>query len=341
MVCAALTGCGVALSARLPHLGFGLVCAAPLLAVLLGVDPVAYWSVTVFATFAVTVRGLPVLLTGPLACLSSLTAEALSTGTLDVHANPAASIAGFCAAMSALAASAVRSQEQYWTAVRRRTQDAIAAREADVRRSVAEERVRIARDLHDSVGHHVAVLSMHLGAAEVSLPAGSDAAQRHLASARQNVQGVLGEMQDILAVLRLEGGADALGPTPDFSTVPELVSRFREAGLVVEDQLDGCDRDLPHDVSAAAYRITQEALTNAQKHGAGAVRLRVHVDTRRVDIEVANSLRDRRQRDPGAGGRGLVGLAERAETVGGRVRTHRDGGEFHLSAHLPVRGGAA
>jgi signal transduction histidine kinase len=243
--------------------------------------------------------------------------------------------------MSALAASSVRGQHRYWLAVRQRTLDAVATRESLVRRSVAEERVRIARDLHDSVGHHIAVLSMHLGAAEVSLPPGSDVPLGHLRNARGSVQDVLAEVQQILAVLRLETGADVLAPTPELSHVPELVASFRNAGLDLEERLTGCDAPLPHNVSAAAYRIAQEALTNAQKHGTHGVRFTVHADEETVRIDVVNTVEKTSRTSGGSGGRGLVGVGERAESVGGRIEFHDRDGQFSFRAELPVDGGRA
>lgn len=353
LLCAVLSGAGTLLTTRRPCPGFVLTAAVPLFAVVAHLDPLIFWTVTVFTTFAVTVRGLPAPVTAPVACLTSLAAEALATGTVSVHANPVASIAGFCALMSALAGSSVRAQHRYWLAVRQRTLDAVATRESLVRRSVAEERVRIARDLHDSVGHHIAVLSMHLGAAEVNLPTGSDVPLGHLRNARGSVQDVLAEVQQILAVLRLETGADDLVPTPELSHVSELVASFRNAGLDLEEHLTGCDLLLPHDVSAAAYRIAQEALTNAQKHGTHGVRFTVHADEETVRIEVVNTMKKtpgaqagtRSRTTPstsaGRGGRGLVGVGERAESVGGRIEFHEQGGLFSFRAELPVHGGRA
>lgn len=340
LLCGVLSSAGTVLALRHPSPGFVLTALTPLLAVALDLDPLPFWTVTVFSAFAVTVRGLPLLFTGPFSCAANLAAAGLAGGTLSVHDNPAASVAGFCAVMSALAASSVRGQHRYWLTVRQRTRDAIANRESLVRRSVAEERVRIARDLHDSVGHHIAVLSMHLGAAEVSLSPDAGAARAHLTSARESVQGVLGEVQQILAVLRLETGGEDLLPTPDFSQVPELALRFRRAGLDLEDRLSGCGTALPHDVSAAAYRITQEALTNAQKHGTGTVWLNVHADDTTVRIDVVNT-RTARSADTIGGGRGLIGLGERAESVGGRIEVRDDETTYRFLAELPAKGGRA
>jgi signal transduction histidine kinase len=200
---------------------------------------------------------------------------------------------------------------------------------------VAEERLRIARDLHDSVGHEIAVVSMHLGVAEVQLKANPDDASAALNAARTGVQSVLRETQEILQVLRVGEEAGSLAPTPDHSRVAGLVDSYREAGLEIDAQLSGFDHDLPRHTSTAVFRIVQEALTNAERHGQGLVSIRADITGQEAKIEVVNLVRADGQ-DTSGGGNGLVGMIERAESAGGHLAVSNDGRVFSVSARLPT-----
>jgi signal transduction histidine kinase len=196
--------------------------------------------------------------------------------------------------------------------------------------------VRIARDLHDSIGHRIAVVSMHVGAAEVQLDPtpGSDDARASLLSARAAIKEVLSETQEILRMLRNDGTVQDAGPSVDFTSVPALVDSFTMAGLPVVAKYQGATH-LPHAVSVAVYRIVQEALTNAQRHGHGPVRLVVQVAEGGVTVDVENGTRTDRVAAI-TGGRGLVGMRERAKSVGGWVEADTTAVRHHLTAWLPI-----
>ncbi|MGY4857861.1 sensor histidine kinase [Cryobacterium sp. AP23] len=333
----------VGLIGRYPYLALGLVAAAPLIAAVLGWAPISNWTIACFAAFLLALRGLSGLLTGAVIAAANLASVWLVSGTVDPTVNPETSVAAFAAVATAAAGSAVRESRRYWQELERRTTDAIATREAAVDRSVAEERLRIARDLHDSIGHEIAVVNMHLGSAEVHLPAEADASRADLAAAQRSVKAVLRETQQILRVLRVGSDADLLAPTPEHGRIPELVESYRLAGLEIEATLPDLTRPLDPQVSAAAYRITQEALTNAHKHGTGVISLRVDVDDDgAVGIEVVNMHRPGVV-DPTAvgGGHGLVGMQERAASTGGRVEVKSDHSLFWMTATLPSNGGNA
>jgi signal transduction histidine kinase len=152
----------------------------------------------------------------------------------------------------------------------------------------------------------------------------------------------LDELRHLLGVLRPEADGEALGPQPGLAEVPRLVDQFRAAGLDVALTMDGARTDLPARVELSAYRIVQEALTNALKHaGPGArTQVRLHTGSRGIDIEVL---------DDGRGGtiltgsgHGIVGMRERALLLGGRLdASPRPGGGFHVVAHLPLGGAPA
>ena len=330
-----LTTAGVAVGYRHRHLGLVVVAAGPLSAAALGWDPIAEWSIACFAAFVFTLRGLSGLQAGLVVGSANLAAAGLAAGTVAISTNPGASIACFTALVAAAAGSAIRGHRQYWFELEQRTREAIATREAAVNRSVAEERLRIARDLHDSVGHQIAVVSMHLGSAEVHLPAGADAARGDIVSARAGVQAVLRETQQILRVLRVGGDAESLAPTPEHGRIPALVDSYRSAGLQIEASLSDLSRRLAPNVSAAAFRIVQEALTNAQRHGTGAVSLRMNItDDGVVTIEVVNVRRPGPA--PTGTGHGLVGMRERATSAGGSLEVRADNGLFWIRADLPA-----
>lgn len=206
---------------------------------------------------------------------------------------------------------------------------------------MAQERLRIARDLHDGVGHRVAVLSMQLGTAEVHAT-DPDTLHEDLAAARDTVQQLLYETQSILRFLRRTDGAPAstTDPVASHVRVPDLVDEARGAGTVVEANLEGLERRLPAQMPAAAYRMAQEALTNALRHGRGTVRLSVVINDGVCSIATNRIRSAAAGRDDVGTGFGLAGARERAASVGGTVTTSvrdvGDGYEFVLTAELPV-----
>jgi signal transduction histidine kinase len=300
-------------------------------------DPTVYWTIAVFTLFSVTVRGragIPSgVVTGLLVYASVLYADKVG------FTDPAATIALATSLAAAACGAALRGHQNYWLALEQRTADAVATRESEANRRVAEERVRIARDLHDVVGHEVAVIGMHLGVAEVSLPAGDSAARAALESARASVRRVLHETQLILAVLRHEGDDDdEARPTPDIAQIPALVETFRAAGLVIDTVIDQDTGALDPTVSLAAYRIVQEALTNAQRHGRGPVELQIRCNEEHLTVSAAND-RDNRDISGGGSGYGLVGMHERVRSAGGQLSIDDDGRRFCVTAVLKREGG--
>ncbi|GAA2592612.1 histidine kinase [Winogradskya consettensis] len=313
-----------------------LFAAGPLAAGLLGHNPTALWSIAVFGAFLLALRGLPGLLIAAVTGAANLAAVGFYYGSVGVSTDPSASIAAFAALVAASAGSAVRTHQQYRDELEGRARAALESREAAVRQGLAEERVRIARDLHDSVGHQIAVVSMHLGAAEVRLAGDPQSAAADLGAARVAVQAVLLETQQILRVLRIGGDNAPPAPTPSHERIGDLVAGFRAAGMTVEAVLPDLTRPLAAHVSQAAYRIAQEALTNAQRHGTGAVSLRVAFlpeDT--LTLEVVNVSAG----SPGAGhhgGNGIVGMRERAQAAGGSLDARGDDNLFRVYARLPA-----
>jgi signal transduction histidine kinase len=202
----------------------------------------------------------------------------------------------------------------------------------------------------------VAVLGIHLGVAEVNLPSDASVARESLHSARTSVQSVLLETQRILHVLRSDstGGPDSgagLRPAPDFSRIPDLIESCRNAGVDVRADLAPAPAALDPEVSTAAFRIVQEALTNSQRHGSEPVSLTTTVADSVLTITVSNpkTLRTAKIASPTQGrpgvapaarrGYGLVGMRERAASAGGKLVAEDREDLFQVTATLRVDGG--
>jgi signal transduction histidine kinase len=211
--------------------------------------------------------------------------------------------------------------------------------EQETLRRVAEERLRIAREVHDVVGHGLATITLR--AAVADRVAERDPAEVHAAlrAIRQISRESLSELSALLGVLRAEGEAER-APAPDLEALPRLVDGLREAGMDVELEIDANGAaPVPEVVAAAGYRIVQEALTNVARHAGPRARARVKL-TRRdglVEVEVSD---DGRGAPPAvAAGGGLTGMRERAAAVGGRLEAGgAPGGGFRVWASLPAVG---
>jgi signal transduction histidine kinase len=208
---------------------------------------------------------------------------------------------------------------------------------AEARRAVADERTRIARELHDVVAHRVSVMTVQAGAAKTVADEDPVGALRAMEAVEEAGRQALDELRHLLDVLRPEAEADGLGPQPGLADVPRLVHQFEEAGLDVSPEMDDVPTELPARVGLSAYRIVEEALTNVLKHaGPGArTEVRVSLAGRAIEIEVINTGRGATIL-PGSG-HGIVGMRERAQLLGGSLDAGpRPGGGFRVVARLPV-----
>lgn len=199
----------------------------------------------------------------------------------------------------------------------------------------AEERARIAREMHDVVAHRVALMVLHAGALEVN--AADERLAAEAALIRTTGREALSELRQVLGVLRGQEAA-GLAPPPDLSDVERLLGQARAAGLPARLVLDGPRRELPLVVQRAAYRVIQEALTNVAKHAGGAETVVVlGYGPRTADVTVENGPPVHGTEPMPGSGLGLVGLRERVALLGGRLeaRPRLDGG-YRLTATLPT-----
>jgi signal transduction histidine kinase len=208
-------------------------------------------------------------------------------------------------------------------------------READARAAVAEERARIARELHDVVAHNVSVIVIQSQAAQQSAEAGSDVG-RALRSIEGTGQEALTEMRRLLGLLRKDDEDLALAPQPSLRHLEHLAQSVRDAGLPVEVEVQGEAVALPGGVDLSAYRIVQEALTNALRH-AGPARVRVVVRYGAGDLELEISDDGPGVANANGGGHGLAGIRERVSVYGGAVETGgRPEGGYAIRVRLPL-----
>lgn len=334
----ALSALGIAVIFRSRWVALASTTAGSVISALFATEYVGIWTVSVFAMFLFARQGGRVV---PAAAVSTATIYGvLVTRTGEVDSPDALVAATFCVAAAA-AGSVVRLQAESWNAARRRAHELAAAQVVELQQAVKDERLRIARDLHDVVGHELAVVNINVGVAEVSLPTGATAAENALHAAREGLQRTLQETQKILDLLRDEGSEP--GERSELALVehlPSLVARIADAGGRIDSHIDAALPELDVDVSAAAYRIVQEALTNAGKYGSGPARVSVRSSAARVIIDVENERSSVGRTGPRVG-YGLVGMRERAETAGGSIRITDVGDTFRVHVELPTKASAS
>jgi signal transduction histidine kinase len=240
------------------------------------------------------------------------------------------------------AATIVRSRNELAAALAARTVELEHERDNSARLAVAEERARIARELHDVVAHNVSIMVVQAGAERRALgderPQTSDA----LATIEATGRAAMTEMRRLLGMLRRSDDELALAPQPSLRHLGDLVEQVREAGMPVELRIEGEERPVAPGVDLSAYRIVQEALTNALKHaGPATARVTVRYGERELDIEIADDGAGANGDAP-AGGHGLVGMRERVALFGGDLATGgQSGGGYTVRARLPLAGGAS
>ena len=220
-------------------------------------------------------------------------------------------------------------------------EESVRLREEQAQRAVEEERSRIARELHDVVAHSVSVMTVQAAAVRRLLKPEQEREREALTVVEVTGRQALTEMRRLIGIMRTAGESAALAPQPGMKTLDRLVEQMREAGMPVELTVQGEPFDLPPGIDLSAYRIVQEALTNALKHaGPASAWVAVRYGDGKVEVDVEN---DGRTNGGGeGGGLGLVGMRERVALCGGELRAGpREGGGYRISATLPVKIGPA
>jgi signal transduction histidine kinase len=227
-------------------------------------------------------------------------------------------------------------------AVRIRRERAAAAariRAEEARRQASEERLRIARELHDSLGHYLSVISVQSGVAlnlNQQLP---EPVRDSLTAVKRASKDALDELRSVLDILRQDGDSAPRSPAPALARLGELTAQASAAGLEVRAEIEGGVRPLPFGVDAAGYRIVQEALTNVTRHaGPGIATVRVTYGEQDLTVQVDDDGRGPAGQQRGSGN-GITGMRERVAALGGKFYAGpRPGGGFRVRAQLPVKG---
>ncbi|MGP4051152.1 sensor histidine kinase [Streptomyces sp. 2A115] len=303
--------------------------------------PVAMAAVVALYTVAST-TDRPTTWRVGLLTMTVLTGTAMLAGPLPWYAQENLGIFAWTG-MAAAGGDAVRSRRAFVHAISERADRAERTREEEARRRVAEERLRIARDLHDVVAHHIALVNVQAGVAAHVMDKRPDQAKEALAHVREASRSALNELRATVGLLRQSGDPEApTEPAPGLHRLDELVGTFRNAGLPVEVARTDQGTTLPAAVDLAAYRVIQEALTNVQKHAGPEATAEVSVV--RVGPNVEITVLDNGPGDDAAarleenGGHGLLGMRERVTALSGSCTAGpRYGGGFRVHAILPVK----
>jgi signal transduction histidine kinase len=204
---------------------------------------------------------------------------------------------------------------------------------------VAEERTRIARDLHDSAAHAINVILVQAGAARLLQRRDPDAAEDALSTIEDVARETIGEIDQLIHGLRDNGmtpaAEDALEPPTGLAAVQSLAERHRAAGQEIRITIAGRPRPLAPGLDQAAYRILQESLTNAARHGRGPAAVAITYADDELELSISNPAKLMSSGERADGGHGILGMRERAALLGGSLQAGRHDAAFRVDAHLP------
>jgi signal transduction histidine kinase len=233
----------------------------------------------------------------------------------------------------------VRTRRAYTAQVEAWAERLDRARELEAREAVWQERARLARELHDVIGHTVNVMVIQAGAGRRHLASDRGVAERAFHTIESTGREALDELDRLLGILRTPEDEPDLPPQPGLDHLRTLAARFEDSGLAVDISIEGKPVTLPRSLDQSAYRIIQEALTNALRHADGAVaQVAVRYGSDQLELEVSND--GDHERNPGdhhGGGRGLIGIRERVAMFGGDLQAGpQPGGGFVVRCRLPL-----
>ncbi|HEX5617549.1 MAG TPA: histidine kinase [Solirubrobacteraceae bacterium] len=231
-----------------------------------------------------------------------------------------------------LAGERTRIRRERMAELEERAERAEREAERERRLAAAEQRMRIARDLHDSAGHAINVILVHAGLGRLKTESDPAAARAAFETIEEVARETVGEIDQLVRVLREDGGGEGVEPPPGIAALDGLLERQRAAGLAVTMTLRGNRRPLPASTDRAAYRIVQEALTNAARHGDGSAEVELAYDADAIVMTVANPAASATN----GHGHGIIGMRERAALLGGTLDAAAHDGRFEVRARLPL-----
>jgi signal transduction histidine kinase len=236
-----------------------------------------------------------------------------------------------------IVADQLRQRQQRLADLRERAERAERDTARERRLAVAEERNRIARDLHDSAAHAINVILVQAGGARLLQDRDPGAVSTALSTIEDVARETIAEIDHLIHGLRTTSEDNQVEPPTGLASVPALVERHHAAGVTVETQVDGSPRVLARGPDQAAYRILQESLTNAARHGTGPVEVRIAYGRRQLELTISNATtaNGNGNGDPRTPGYGILGMRERAALLGGNLHADVHDGVFRVTAHLP------
>ena len=237
----------------------------------------------------------------------------------------------------------LRNRRARWAAMEERARRLEAEREERDRQAVTDERLRIARELHDVVAHSMSVIAVQSGVANHVIDSRPAQARQALATIEATSRSALVELRRLLGVLRQgDDPVASLEPNPGMAEIGRLADQIRSAGVEVELKVEGEPGELPPGVDLSAFRIAQEGLTNVLKHGGGVARVLVRYSPGAVAVEIADDGRAGTDGAPAEGtGHGLIGMRERVAVFGGQLTAGPvPGGGYRMAARLPYAAAA-
>jgi len=298
-----------------PLIVWGVVLVAGIAVLAHGGDPTGAVVPSLLALYTVGTRA-PLTTTVSLTAVTVAayaTALTVAEGQFSDRTLSSLAFVGVAAAVGV----AVRSQRSAVEAADARARQAEATREEEAERRVTDERLRIARELHDVVAHHISVVNVQAGVARHLLDSQPEQARDALTLVREASRTVLSEMSTVLGLLRTGEEETPTAPAPGLNGAGALVESMRRAGLEVTERIEGEPYELLEIADLTAFRVVQESLTNALKHGTGTAELVLDYSPTAVVLEIRNPVRGGPSSSPG-GGHGLVGMRERVTSLGGR-----------------------
>ena len=342
-VFALVIGVSLLVRRRYPLPVLGLLLLGALLAAATGEEelPIPFTIAASVALFTVasTLPRRTAVITGVVAVAIAFSLELVSTGGAAISRESLAPV--FWSAFAVAAGDAVRSRRISMQVLEERARRAEETREQEARARVTEERLHIARELHDIVAHHIAVVNIQAGLAERAMSRNAlDTAATAITHVSEAARLALDDLSSMLHLLRESGDIDRRSPAPGLAQVNELLDSYAKADNRIQTTIRGKAQPLHATSELTAYRVIQESLTNASKHGiVGETHLTLSYEPRDFVVHVSNPVRtDVEGNLPAAPGTGygVIGLHERVDAIGGSVTVEQTAsGHFVVEAHIP------